>query len=649
MPSMPMTIRVFFRVFLGLAVLAASLADSCLGGAAQGIAPVQQPSDSPPIPGLAPVDGFQPFTSADALAAYNRANALAHKGDDAAARRQYDEAIELEPSNRSALVARCIAYRHLHDYGHAMDDCEEAIRLSPNGAQAHRERGVTRLLKADYDGAVADFTEAIRLFPKYSQAFNDRAATRFLVRAADETILPDLDEAIRLDPGSFDAHFNRAAIFLMLREWDRALDDDREAIRLRPNDAITYNNFGVAYRGKGDRDLAIANYLKALSLDPPGRTRQTIEANLRQYAVTGNAPAPSIEGAEFGPQGAGLFGSIVRFPPHAIWTPNVAVTQRFEDAIKPNPPDKAAFLDRGRTYIAKQDYDHAIAEFSEALRLDPDYREALNVRAEAYQHKGAYDNAIADFSSALRIDSRDPRARLGRCTVYYLRHEWDRVIADCSEVIRTAHDPGDIFGFHHSALSIRGDAYLNNGDDDRALQDYDEILRGRAIPARVLLNRGIIYLHKGDFDRAVAEANQAMKSGKYSRALVVRGQGFVGRREYGSAIQDFDEAIRLDPKSAAAFMGRGDAYEKQGDHDRAVADYRQALTLGPEDKVKSWLEPTHIPPPQAAPQPLQSRRSSVCPTRPGVGDALAIARTCPGVEWRATADEDGQYCFAVAL
>jgi hypothetical protein len=137
MPSVPMTIR----VFLGLAVLVATHADSCLRGAAQGIAPVQQPSDSPPVPGLAPVDGFQPFTSADALAAYNRANGLAHKGDYAAARRQVDEAIELEPSNRSSLLARCTAYRDLHDYGHAMDDCEEAIRLAPSDAQAHRERG----------------------------------------------------------------------------------------------------------------------------------------------------------------------------------------------------------------------------------------------------------------------------------------------------------------------------------------------------------------------------------------------------------------------------------------------------------------------------------------------------------------------------
>jgi len=191
MPIVPMIIR----VFVGLVILAAALADSCLRAATQEIAPLQRPSDA--HPDFTPVDGIQPFTSADALAAYNRANGLARKGDHAAARRQYDEAIELEPGNRSSLLGRCIAFRHLHDYEHAMRNCEEAIRLAPNSAAVYRERGVTRLVKADHDGAVADFTEAIRLFPKYSQALNDRATARTEFKSA---ALRRLSAALTISP-----------------------------------------------------------------------------------------------------------------------------------------------------------------------------------------------------------------------------------------------------------------------------------------------------------------------------------------------------------------------------------------------------------------------------------------------------------------
>lgn len=77
---------------------------------------------------------------------------------------------------------------------------------------------------------------------------------------------------------------------------------------------------------------------------------------------------------------------------------------------------------------------------------------------------------------------------------------------------------------------------------------------------------GGIYLHKGNWDRALAASERAMiYASKFPRSHVVRGQALVGMREYGRVIQDLAEAIRLDSKSAPAFMGRGEAHEKQGD------------------------------------------------------------------------------------
>jgi tetratricopeptide (TPR) repeat protein len=48
------------------------------------------------------------------------------------------------------------------------------------------------------------------------------------------------------------------------------------------------------------------------------------------------------------------------------------------------------------------------------------------------------------------------------------------------------------------------------------------------------------------------------------------------------AIADADEAIRLDPKDAAAFRTRGKALTDKGAYDRAIADYQAALKLDPK-------------------------------------------------------------------
>jgi tetratricopeptide (TPR) repeat protein len=39
---------------------------------------------------------------------------------------------------------------------------------------------------------------------------------------------------------------------------------------------------------------------------------------------------------------------------------------------------------------------------------------------------------------------------------------------------------------------------------------------------------------------------------------------------YDRAIEDFDQAIRLDPQSAIAYLGRARAYREKADYDRAV-------------------------------------------------------------------------------
>jgi len=45
------------------------------------------------------------------------------------------------------------------------------------------------------------------------------------------------------------------------------------------------------------------------------------------------------------------------------------------------------------------------------------------------------------------------------------------------------------------------------------------------------------------------------------------------------AISDYDEAIRLDPNLALAYLGRANAYTKQGNLDAANADYATAKRL----------------------------------------------------------------------
>ena len=61
---------------------------------------------------------------------------------------------------------------------------------------------------------------------------------------------------------------DRGVVRYLMNQFDDAIADYNEAIRLRPQHALTYFNRGSAYRKKGQNEQAIADYQKALELSP---------------------------------------------------------------------------------------------------------------------------------------------------------------------------------------------------------------------------------------------------------------------------------------------------------------------------------------------------------------------------------------------
>ena len=53
------------------------------------------------------------------------------------------------------------------------------------------------------------------------------------------------------------------------------------------------------------------------------------------------------------------------------------------------------------------------------------------------------------------------------------------------------------------------------------------------------------------------------------------------------AIEDYDQAIRLNPECAEAYYGRGFIYKEQGKKDEAIVDFEKFITLADNPQ---WIE-----------------------------------------------------------
>jgi tetratricopeptide (TPR) repeat protein len=156
---------------------------------------------------------------------------------------------------------------------------------------------------------------------------------------------------------------------------------------------------------------------------------------------------------------------------------------------------------------------------------------------------------------------------------------FEQRIGACTAIIEL---DGETPANRAKAFGNRGVAYINNGNVDLAVRDYEESLRLDSTSASSHHFRGNKYQAEKNQDAALAEFNEAIRLDPTDVfSLTNRGSQFLVRKDYDRAIADYNEAIRLDPEWTIAYYGRGKVYDATKQYDRAIADFDEAVRLNP--------------------------------------------------------------------
>jgi tetratricopeptide (TPR) repeat protein len=100
-----------------------------------------------------------------------------------------------------------------------------------------------------------------------ADAFNNRGGAHYY-KSEFNRALSDYGQAIKLNPKSPSAFNNRCWTSAVTGRLQQAVDDCTESLRLEPNVANTHENRGFAFLKMGQFDRALADYEIALRLDP---------------------------------------------------------------------------------------------------------------------------------------------------------------------------------------------------------------------------------------------------------------------------------------------------------------------------------------------------------------------------------------------
>ncbi|GFY78699.1 tetratricopeptide repeat protein 25 [Trichonephila inaurata madagascariensis] len=88
-----------------------------------------------------------------------------HKGMYEKAIEKLDEALNLEPTNIRALLARAKVHIYLRQFDKAKEDANEALKLWPEYSEAYDLKGLSQYLKGDFEGAYITYFTGRKLRP----------------------------------------------------------------------------------------------------------------------------------------------------------------------------------------------------------------------------------------------------------------------------------------------------------------------------------------------------------------------------------------------------------------------------------------------------------------------------------------------------
>ena len=140
-----------------------------------------------------------------------------------------------------------------------------------------------------------------------------------------------------------------------------------------------------------------------------------------------------------------------------------------------------------------------------------------------------------------------------------------------------------------NTYTLRGEAYMQMGDYQKALSDFDSALQIDGMNAVAFYDRSLLNTRLENYDAALADINNALaaQSMKPSDVLNLRnlyakrGQLNLWSKNWQGAIADYTNSLARAEGSVSAnvYAERAEAYTALGEYDNAINDYTSAVRV----------------------------------------------------------------------
>ncbi len=211
------------------------------------------------------------------------------------------------------------------------------------------------------------------------------------------------NDVVKKSPQKARAYNNRGLAHFLSKDYNPALADFLKALDLNPKYHHTYKNLGILYFKVRQHEKAIDLYNKFIDLFPfdaeiylnrghchleLGNYSQAIKDYTKYISTTPNF----------------FYGYYLRGKSHYRNGDNEKALKDLNIAINLNQKFPDSYYFRGLTKLSSRNFEEAINDFDEAIKLKKDFGEAYINKARAYEFLNRYDLAKETYTKALSFE-----------------------------------------------------------------------------------------------------------------------------------------------------------------------------------------------------------------------------------------------------
>jgi tetratricopeptide (TPR) repeat protein/S1-C subfamily serine protease len=233
------------------------------------------------------------------------------------------------------------------------------------------------------------------------------------------------------------------------------------------------------------------------------------------------------------------------------------------------------WLERGNQLWRLRRYPEAIQAFEAAIKQKPKFIHlAYYGKGLALGYSGKGSEAITALQQAVQSQPDFVPAWDNLSVAYRESNQLDKALAAINKAIQLQPNNPNLYNQKWAILS----------DLKRYKEAAAAINKAIELSPRAAFynNRGIVRDDLGDKQGAIDDFNQAIKiNPNYAQAYNNRG---IVRDDLGDkqgAIDDFNQAIKINPNYAQAYYNRGIVRNELGDKQGAIDDYNLAIKINP--------------------------------------------------------------------